>query len=367
MNFYHFPISILIITLKDMDAFKCFRGIQYFYALSGYNLNLTKNVYYKILIWIILSINLIFVNSSTVYESYRHSNVSKIQFGIVELQLSMNWIYYHSLIIKIGQIGLLIETLRVHISYSDIQRCYYLSFLPLSWTLISFPISVLTNGDTIHSVNEIRDYFGMPDKTVYNNLLYFIRMMEMSKMRWSVASDMIYLIAFYIMFRAKKNLLEKINVHFIRRKSLTSVIYEITDTINNIHNQFESTMSIFPFLTISYLFFAVSQVFYYSKNISGGVEVEVISWLIINISTKMLSALTLLLIIDYFNSKLQNIAHEACIEIRVDYNHRLDLINLTKQCTDKSVTGWRMFNLDLPLILSFLSSNVTFTILFLSE
>ena len=122
----------------------------------------------------------------------------------------------------------------------------------------------------------------------------------------------------------------------------------------------------FPFLTISNLFVSVSQNLYFSKINNHTVS----TWLITEIVIKTTSSLCLIFITNYYNSKLKNETHEMCKKINLDQrlscHSRTALTYTINHSVDKQITAWGFFNIDLSLILSFLSSIVTFTILFLA-
>ena len=192
-------------------------------------------------------------------------------------------------------------------------------------------------------------------------------MIQFSQINWTVGSDINYLIIFYILYAAKRHLLTTIDFK-AKRSSFTQSIHQVADRIIDIHAMFESTMSIFPFLTISLLFCAVSQSVYFIRQSSNS---AVSTWLTLTLGFRILSALSTVFITNHLNSKLKDGAREVCRKINaiesIDSVKRSVLIQMTKNCFDAPITAWGMFDIDLPLILSFLSSLITFTILFLSD
>ena len=350
-----------------MDTFDPIRGIRISFAAAGHNLNLTTNVYFKTVIWTLLGYNLILTNA-VVFTEIPHvfPNVSMIQTGIQKYKLSLFWIYQHSLLIKSGQIALFVESMTVHLQPNQIKKCYFISFSVLIWTSAYLLISSVTiYAPLFENATRRLTFFGFPDTVSTRTFLFINEIIFFSKIDWPTTIDMIYIILFFTLYLAKRNLLRKINLQK-NPKLIVATVYGVTNTINDLHEMFESTMSIYPFLTITLLFFEISLNLYMIRVMSQSVSVWLIAMTVIRIS----SALTLILFTNHFKSKLDDECRELCKTISTDErlspSERSALISAVKETTKKKMTGWGMFEIDLPLILAFLASNVTFTLLFLS-
>lgn len=350
-----------------MKNLVCIRGIQYYLSYLGYNLNITKNIYVKLCLWIVLALNLFAVSFSAIFESVTVYNISLIQNGIIKYQSFLYWSYYHILIFKISSIGILVSTLSVHLKHRDARWCYCLSFTPIVWTLIGNSMNLLAHDAIELSIDKIRDFFNISNTTTNNAILLTLKTIQYTRVNWTVASDINYLIIFYILYVAKRHLLTTIDFR-AKLSIFTQSIHQVADRVIDIHAMFESTMSIFPFLTISYLFCAVSQSVYFIRQFSN---CAVSTWLILTLGFRILSALSTVFITNHLNSELKDSAREICKKINaiesIDSVKKSVLIQMIKNCFDTPITAWGMFDIDLPLILSFLSSLITFTILFLSD
>ena len=142
-----------------MKNLACIRGIQYYLAYLGYNLNITKNIYVKICLWIVLALNLSLVSFSAIFESVTLNNFSLIQSGIFKYQASLYWLYYHILVFKISSIGILVSTLSVHLKHRDTRWCYCLSFAPIVWMLIDNSVNLLAHNGIEGSNQQNEGFF----------------------------------------------------------------------------------------------------------------------------------------------------------------------------------------------------------------
>ena len=350
-----------------MNTFDPIRGIRISFATAGYNLNLTSNVYFKLLIWTLLGYHVILTNAVVVKEiPHVFANVSVIQTVIQKYKLSLFWIYHHSLLIKSGQIALLAESLAVHLKPNQIKKCYFISFTVLIWTSTYMLISLATlYGPLFNSATKRLAYFGVPDNILTQTFFFINETILFSKIDWPTTIDTIYMILFFTLYLAKCNLLRKINFQN-KTKLIVANVYQVTNTINDLHDTFESTMSMYPFLTITLLFFTISQNLYMIRVMSQSMGV----WLIVTIAIRTSSSLSLILFTNHFKSKFDEETKNVCKTISTDErlspSERLALISAVKETSKQKMTGWGMFEIDLPLILAFLASNVTFTLLFLS-
>ena len=174
---------------------------------------------------------------------------------------------------------------------------------------------------------------------------------------------------FYILYRAKSNQLHGIEKLIAEKRPLERAIHDATGKILNMHDTFESAMSIFPFLSISYLFFSVSQTYYYIDNVRSHIPGTQHMWLSILVIFRFISFCILLYVVQYFTSKLCGISFNICQSINFNQNidslKRTSFITIIGRSIDQPVTGWGMFKIDSSLFLPFLSSLVIFTLLFI--
>lgn len=353
-----------------MNPFICVRGIQIFYAISGYNLNFTKNIYIKIILWIILALNLILVNFSFLHTNARLRNISTAQIAVGRYQTIAFWMYYHVLIFKVSKISSVISTLQPNLKYRDIKKCSNISLIVPMFAILGLLINIVVFDEIL---SDTRDRPGLLSHRIGLNdyVVSTITLIEMSKLNWSIISDIIYLLIYYILFRAKCSQLRMIH-YSINSRDIGNILFSATNRIIDMHKQFESTMSIFPFLSISYLFFNVSQFYYYvGKAISSDHGHFLELWLSIFVIFRFLSFLVLVGIIDKYQNKLIDYSWDICKQINVNEDigstQRFSMTYLINTSATMPVTGWGMFTIDLSLILSFFSSLVTFTILFLDD
>lgn len=347
-------------------AYDIIHGIKISFAVSGYNLSVSKNTYVKIFIWIMLAFNLILVDYKTVNLFTTKMNISSIQKGIAMYKVSLFWFYYHAIWWKLSKTILLISSLSVYLKDSDTKRCYYFSFSIIVWNVIRFLSNVFVIDIFKSNAQEEINRYGLSNSTKITILFASLESIWFMKYDWTTTCNMFYVFIFYVLYRGKFNLLNSINIH-AKPQLLTDAIYGITDKIIDLHSMFESIMSLFPFLTISNLFFAVSQNVYFIKPNNVAVSV----WLVSDIIVQIAFSLFLVFITNYLSSKLKDGARIICKSInsdsRLGANTRTALVSAIEKSVEKPITGWGMFDINLSLILSFMSSHVTFTILFLTE
>lgn len=364
-------ILVFMVESLVMKNSSCVFGIQIFYALSGYNLNVSKNIRIKFVIWIILACNLIIVNYS-VYNGQLtiwNYDMSASQRCITYYQSGVFWLYHHALIFKVSKIASLIATLSIHLRSKDIIRCFILSFIVPFLMIASILIS-LTFGIYEFVYMDMIKIYPIENDSIWEIPMKMFIFFDMSKLNWAIISDAIYILIFYILYRAKSNQLHDIEKRIDKKRRLERAIHEATGKILNMHNRFESAMSIFPFLSTSYLFFNVSQAYYYIKNAYNHTPGGQHLWLSIFVVFRSISFCILLYVIQYFTSKLSDISFNICQSINsnqdIDSLKRTSFITIIDRSIDQSVTGWGMFKINSSLFLSFLSSLVTFTLLFVS-
>lgn len=342
-------------------------GIRLFYAFNRFNLDITKNIHIRIILWIILAINLLIINFTAIfYWSQTFKNVTLIQNAIIKVDTFHFWLYYHALVFKITPVGLLVSSLRNHLKINEIKKCYYLSFGILVWTIIGILKDLLVIDLLTGSSKRLRRLLGLSDTATC--LIFAIKMFQNVKFNWFITSDIIYLIIFYALFKAKTNLLSSIGFNINRRLQIVS-IQEVCKKISNLHSMFESAFSIFPFITISYLFFTIGQDINHMKSVS---EISPLAgWFVFDSLIKITSSLALIIITNHLELKLKSCARDICENIQADQKleifDKFVLMKRINSCVNSPVTGWGMFTIDLTLILAFLSSTVTFTILFISD
>ena len=339
-------------------------GLQYFFAFFGYNFNLVHKIHFKIMLWTVLAINLIMINYCAFEQGTKvRTNMSYIQRSIMTYQSVQFWWFYHSLIFKVPQMCQLAITISEHLRHDDIIRCRKVSFaIFLSFLVMFAPnLSMFSKSERAKELL-IESGYNKPNNVLITAVLTF-KVYEYSLFNTTTMSNFMYDVMIYALYRGKFNLLRNISRYSTQldRTSMVNRIHESVNHMNQIHRHFESTMSMYPFLTICDLFLMVSFEVYIMKMFND------ISYLVI----KGALTLSIILVSNFFNSKLKSLGDAICDGINCDYKidsqKRLGIIKMIKKSLNEPLTGWGMFNLDLPLILAFLGSHVTFTILFLAE
>lgn len=360
-------------------------GVRYFYALNGFNLEITSNIYFKIVLWILCAINLITINFFFLYESLQSYNITFAQVAISKIGLFHFWLFYHALILKITKIGILISMIGIHLNDISRKRCYYISLIVFIFTMISSSIDFMIVDEIVQGSLHMKNSLGLGNSEFSKIFSLIFKLIEYFKWNWPMGSDMIYLAISYSLYRAKSNILSSLGLQnqvfpndrkhpkylFSNEKTYSkNQIYSIQKACGKIirlHESFESAFSIFPFLTISNLFFSLSQKIYLIRNEPDNAFSK---WVALDAIIKIINSLCVILLTNHFTNKLKQTAHEICEKI--ESNNQLELfdkfvlISKINHCLNLPITAWRMFNIDSSLILSFLSSTVTFTILFIS-
>ena len=220
-------------------------------------------------------------------------------------------------------------------------------------------------------IDGLANQLGIEINPLNTTLMIMYGVYEYSPYKWFTVANLMYNILSYLLYRVKCNLIERINQSSkqLHRQPMINRIHESINSIQKIHRNFESTLSMYPFLTISELFFIVSLNIFIIKK-SEDIS-KLAKFIIVQLVIKIFDTISMVLFVSYLDSKLKSFVHEVCdrinIDHRVDSTMRIEIVRMIKDATSHAQTGWGMFNLDLPLILSFLGSHITFNILFLSE
>lgn len=344
------------------------RGIQIFFTLFGYNFNIVHRIEAKLLLWMILALNLIIVNISAILEFKTDRNMSLVQTAIHKYQIVLYWWFYHSFIFKVPSICHLVVVLSKHLRYDDIVRCRKSSyFIFISLILMFFPNIFIISKFKIH-IHRLANQLGIETNSLNITVMMIYRVYQYSTYNWLIISNFMYDNLIYLLYQAKRNLIECIDQSSkqLHKKSMINRIHESTNSMQAIHREFESILSIYPFLAISDLFFIVSLNIFILKRSSN-----MVGYIIFQLVIKICETTFIVIFVSYLTNKLKSFIDDVCERINADHRIestiRIQIVRMIKDASSHAHTGWGMFDLELPLILSFLGSHITFTLLFLSE
>lgn len=291
------------------------------------------------------------------------------------------WIFFHWLLIEIPKIISFFKSLTNHLSKEELEKCHKISYIVLI-SLIN-PFSRLA-WMTIYS-NEMlvfyKTYYGIDGLIgmAIHQLLFEFALM------WPTIASSMYILAQLILFKGKMNIFSSIkngvitsgssssqqnfffNNHSNRNSIVTTLplakILNHFQQISSLHSQFESNLNLLPFLLLSDLFFAFSR-FIFAAKLSSSYT------LFVYLFMDSITALLPIFFVSYFKNSLQEIINDVKNAVNsntgIDLVSKLLIIGNLKECSNHNFTGWNMFTIEPSLVLSFSSSLITFTILFLS-
>ena len=196
-----------------MQEYDPIRGVRIIFAVYGFNLNFTKNVYLKMFIMIILIFNLLLINCVCIKEFSTSRNITRIQSSIAKILLGSFWFYHHILLLKAAKIVLLVTALGSHLKREDTKRCFYLSFGIVVVAVARFLSTFTVIEDVMYESTLFREFFGIPSNPHIDKLFFVLSFIVQFKFGTTETSDLIYLLIFYLLFHTKNNLLERINTN----------------------------------------------------------------------------------------------------------------------------------------------------------
>jgi len=266
-------------------------------------------------------------------------------------------------------------------------RCYgfKLASVYFAAILINLSINVLQ----LQDMDDLRDYYQVHfyvwqeaaknSQWYYDVYLYlrFLVFIPFHRSHWSSLSVIVYM--YFI------NIINKIELKFLTStlsKVEESVIAENTIScrhvlrmrckIADIRHQFEACVNVFPFLWFSALFISSSGHLQLIKNYGDhGTHSHVTTnWLIMELLSYAINACFAFRLLIKIRAENNDINHQCVLLsqsiIRNVHNveFKQSLLNDLEKGQSIEATGWSLFVLDKSLILSFVGSLITFSILF---
>ena len=368
-----------------MKGLNCVRGLQILLAIFGFDFGFTGKGFLRLVLKFLLVIWISLSSINSIYMSYNIMQSTALNSVLARLiQLPpywFYWIFFHWLLIRIPKIISFFKSLTNHLSGEELDKCYKISYFvlislinPLSrlvWITI-FSNQILIFYKTYHGID---GFIGM---LIHQLFFEFVLM-------WPAIASSIYILAQLILFKSKMNIFSSIkngvitsgsssgqqNFFFNNHSNRNSIVKILPlvkilnhfEEVSSLDSQFESNLSFLPFLLLSDLFFAFSR-FIFAAKLSSSYTMFI--YLFLDSITAMLP----IFFVNYFKNSFQEIIDDTKnavnSNIGIDLVSKLLIIGNLKECSNHTFSGWNMFTIEPSLVLSFSSSLITFTILFLS-
>lgn len=366
-----------------MELVDSFPGLRILLSIYGYNFGLRKKGLKQIILSVILFCLLSFATINSICSSYYFlvSNTA-IFFNIVQIQGSWYyWIFFHYLLIKRSRIIQFVQSLNPHLNEEDKKKCSKRSYLALLSLLVPLDRFLWIGFRFNQVVNFYKNWYGLKWNDYATIIVIVHQIPSQMCLAWTMIAVSIYSCILYPFCVAKRNLLFSIKSQLLKKNQ--SILVQTTsnrcdkifssscmvsvmkdfDTIHSLHSNFDSTFSFFPFLTFSELFFSYTRMIYSVKNGSD-------SSLYILLLFDSCFILSTIILISYFKDLLENIitSIKECVNqsLTIDTMSKILIVTNLDKCSNHQLTGWKMFVIEPSLVLSFTSSLITFTILFIS-
>ena len=363
-----------------MDEMRYFRGLQIYFAIFGYNFSLTKNEMIKTILQLILcfflSVHVITVGFGLAKSADNFFNdsddVSRVQSVIDAVQWISMITFFISIKFKLDKIMVLVNALGFHFNERDSKFLFKISFL------IFIPLTTFV----------IRNLTEMMLDAEFDRFEFYVHRLGLKKGSLSITiirTHSFYLVICYfnliitisclysflslMMYVAKRNIL----LSMIESTGTFSALY-IGFTIKKcnhlirLHAEFESIMSIYPFLIFSNLFLDFNSKIDYARLVSES-GTRLFS-LYFDLVIKTIISFSNLALIIICNQRLESMVTRLRLKIidkiYIDNGTKIAILSCIGDAISRPNTALGVFRLDPPLFLNFFSGLITFTILFLN-
>ncbi|KAI1288433.1 hypothetical protein HDE_09371 [Halotydeus destructor] len=181
------------------------------------------------------------------------------------------------------------------------------------------------------------------------------------------------ILAVYTAFLIGSNQGQQLFIKRLIRKSVSRQSTEYKTLLNHLQQlkycktQFDSVMSIFPMLVMSYMFVGITCYVLLMRSLSRQDFMESLFSDGIGFGVNFASIIILVFVVEYYNMKTRSYAAMATTYLtNIDVsesNYKFALINELDQMANFEYTIWSMTKLNRAFILSFSSSLITFAVM----
>lgn len=355
-----------------MGDTKCIRGLQILLAMYGYDVGLSRS---NLASWVMKVICVVLMSSiaanatvSVLSEFMKPQYLT--MFMAVRVQAHFyNLIFFSYVLFKQNSIVRFVENVSKYLFNIDVSVSKRLTHIALLAMLVPISGMVATGIMFDTFAKTYSDGFNLRNDTLEFKLFVTCHQtLFRLTMSWPTIATATYCCLFYVLIKAQKNLLIDVSDDLtLKRRRLLSnkclTFPEQFDILLKLNDDFESLMSVIPFLTLSDLFVEFTRIIMLAKHMS-------LSVLYLSLFFDTVSAIILVYFVHMFKNNLIDVISNVKQSINNCKNVKMStktfvLMNLEKMENLKA-TALNMFNVEPSLLLSFTSALISFTILFVT-
>ena len=208
----------------------------------------------------------------------------------------------------------------------------------------------------------------VPNREPFTTLLNILFYWRMVSDNGYVMAFFPYLMVFYIKYRMTNNRLVALKDEYEQDHNHNKIMDDLED-LRNLHDEFESLFSHIPFFLLQSYFFSLSGYidwFSGGKNQFGSTAYR--TWVTFSVVVELVSLFILILVIDRMQKNIRETGEGFVCRIR--YSHDMSimasmLIDDIRSFISLSVTCWTFCKINKSLILTYSSSIISFSALFI--
>lgn len=357
--------------MSSSVAVQSIQGLRILYFLEGINFNYTK-IYHRVFCYFFLTITLCYSYFNLVQKGIeKFENFQGARSVILIYRYLMLIIFHHFILFQIKSIIKYLDDLVIeaHLTKDQLIRSRLYSFIVFPLITIGIIHKFIFDGTTskYDRVRQFQTLIGLPEHVVSRIFAWFYFSVDCFYQEWSVICAFTYIVFLNLHHRARMNIIAKFSS---QHESYNTNLITTLSQVNKLHIVFESIFSPLPFLSFSQEFLTLTQytIYYSIHPIKTSTEFLLMAVKYLRILNHSLFVFSIIYFINRFNSQLDSLVHD--ITTSVNHNPRFDsltkmlLIDKVLIMSKQKFTAWNMFDLDKGVILSFLSSLITFNVLF---
>lgn len=357
--------------MSSSVAVQSIQGLRILYFLEGISFKYTL-IYQRILCYFLLIVSICYTYFNLIQKVIeKFDDFQGARSIILIYRFLMLIIFHHFIRFRASSMLNYLDTLVTEgcLTKEQLLRSRLHSFIvfPLIFIGIIHKLAFDGTVSKYDRVQQFQDLLGFPKNILADIFAWIYFAIDSFYQEWSVMCAFTYIIFLNLHHKARINIISKFSLH---HEGINSNLLTTLRQMNTMHGSFESIFSPLPFLSVSQEFLTLTQytIYYSIHPVSTTSEFLIVAIKYIRIFYHLLFVFSIIYFINRFNDQLDSLVQE--ITLTVNHHPRFDsltkmlLIDKVLKMSKQKFTAWNMFNLDRGLILSFLSSLITFNVLF---
>ena len=357
--------------MTSSDGLRSIQGLRVLFFSEGINLNYSK-IYQRIIGYLFLAVNLSFTYFNFVQRIFEKlDDFQGARSVILIYRHLMLIIFHHFIFFRTKAILNYLDDLITEgkLSRKQQTRARFYSFTIFPLIAIGIIHKLVFDGtmSKYDRILKLKSMLGLPENIFVNLSGWIYFFIDCFYQEWSVICAFTYILFLYLHHKARMNILSRFSSH---RELNNSDLLLTLSQMNNLHTAFETLFSPLPFLSFSQEFLTLTQyTIYYSLNpVETPDQFILVGVKYIRILIHTFFVFSIIYFIVRFNLQLESLVQD--ISSNVNHNPSFDsltkmlLIDKVQKMSKQKFTAWNMFDIEKGVILSFLSSLITFNVLF---